>query len=398
MTIGTDRRTFLKAAGTSALAIGIAPAFLGATDKAGKKPVVIGNGDYLYECHHLWGEVPDHIQYLNTHGTAVGKDGLVYISHQGRGNAPCDVVVVFEPSGKFVRSFGKEYAGAGHGIDLREEGGTEFVYLSNTSNQSVVKCTTDGEVVWKKLIPEEPHLYDEPTAAAIQAAKDAGSPAPARPNYSPTNVCFGPHGGFYIGDGYGSNYIHQYDLDGKWIRSFGGSGQEAGKMVTPHGQWIDTRGGEHRLVVADRANVRLQYFTLDGKPVEIFQGVPEAEKEKAGTKGVAAVAGGGEVPVTYFYGMGFPANVETQGDLLLVPDLHARIILMNVKNEIVANLGFDEEWTRTVLDGFKVRGQDPAGYPAGKFVHPHDATFDADGNIYVAEWVDRGRLTFLKKV
>jgi hypothetical protein len=31
-------------------------------------------------------------------------------------------------------------------------------------------------------------------------------------------------------------------------------------------------------------------------------------------------------------------------------------------------------------------------------VHPHDACFDNKGNIYVAEWVQTGRVTKLKKV
>ena len=33
-----------------------------------------------------------------------------------------------------------------------------------------------------------------------------------------------------------------------------------------------------------------------------------------------------------------------------------------------------------------------------KFVHPHDACFDVDGNILVAEWVATGRMTKLRKV
>ena len=49
------------------------------------------------------------------------------------------------------------------------------------------------------------------------------------------------------------------------------------------------------------------------------------------------------------------------------------------------------------LDGFKVRS-DPSRWKAGKFVHPHDACFDKDGNIFVVEWVDAGRITKLKKV
>ena len=44
------------------------------------------------------------------------------------------------------------------------------------------------------------------------------------------------------------------------------TGNEPGKMQTPHGIWLDDRPGrEPSLVVADRANARLQYFTLDGK-------------------------------------------------------------------------------------------------------------------------------------
>lgn len=397
MTLRASRRTFLKAAGGSLLAAGIAPAVHGATDKAGTRLPVIGTGDYRYECHHLWGTVPDHIKWKNTHGVAVDREGLVYVTHQGVANAPCDTVVVFEPGGKFVRSFGKAYAGGGHGISIRNEGGTDFLYLSNTGLKSVVKCTTTGEVVWEKSTPEETGLYSPPDSKAVAAAKEKGKKPPATPKYSPTNICFGPDGDFYVGDGYGSSYIHQYKLDGTWLRSWGGNGTEAGKMRTPHGQWLDSRSGTPRLVVADRANARLQYFTLDGEPVEIIQGIPATEKGKNNTRGTLLDPHENEIPVTYVYGLSFPADLETQGEFLLVPDLHARVILMNGKNEIVANLGLDEEWTAHVLDGRKVR-TNPAQWESGKFVHPHDACFDPDGNIYVAEWVDQGRITFLKRV
>lgn len=397
MNTSASRRQFLKAAGSSIFATGIAPAIVGAADKAGTRPVVIGAGDYRYECHHQWGELPSHITWKNTHGTAIDQDGLVYITHQGNAQAPCDTVIVFDPAGKFVRSFGKAYAGGGHGISIREEEGTEYVYLSNTGLKSVVKCTKQGEVVWSKLTPTEPHLYDSPTSEQVRAAQESGKPTPKAPNYSPTNLCFGIHGDFYIGDGYGSSYIHQYSSEGKWIRSWGGTGTEAGKMRTPHGQWLDGRGEPPRLVVADRANSRLQYFSLDGKPLEIFQGIKADQKEKSGTREMLSGADGISIPVTNVYGLSFPADLETRGDLLLVPDLHARILLMDKQNQIVANLGFDEAWTARVLDGFKMRMQ-PETWENGRFIHPHDACFDSRGNLYVAEWVDRGRVSFLKRV
>ena len=60
---------------------------------------------------------------------AVDEAGLIYIKHRAGASKPKtpgeaqDTIVVFDPAGKFVRSFGKEYHGGGHGIDIREEDG-----------------------------------------------------------------------------------------------------------------------------------------------------------------------------------------------------------------------------------------------------------------------------------
>ena len=43
--------------------------------------------------------------------------------------------------------------------------------------------------------------------------------------------------------------------------------------------------------------------------------------------------------------------------MLLVPDLHARVTLFDKDNKVIAHLGYDPEWTKKVLDGFKMRGQ-----------------------------------------
>ena len=83
--------------------------------------------------------------------------------------------------------------------------------------------------------------------------------------------------------------------------------------------------------------------------------------------------------------------------MLLIPDLHARLTLMDPKNQVISHLGYDPEWTKTVLDGFKVRTQ-PEQWTDGRFVHPHDACFDHQGNIIVAEWVVPGRISKLRKL
>jgi hypothetical protein len=347
----TTRRSFLKTAGAATFAATVGPTILHATDKAGSKPPVLGTGAYQYEVvSHSWGELPSHIVWGETHGVAVDEAGLVYIKHRNYAKTPMDAIVVFDPQGKFVRSFGKEFHRGGHGIDVRKEGNEEFLYLCDVQHGIVAKTTLKGEHVWIKWVPEESGVYTK------------------NEKYSPTNVAFGADGGFYVGDGYGSNYIHQYDKDAKWVRTWGGFGDAPGKMKTPHGLWLDDRPGrEPSLVVADRANARLQYFTLDGKHLG------------------------------FVHEVSFPAHFDLRGEVMLVPDLHARVSLFDKTNKVIAHLGYDPQWTKQVLAGFKMRGT-PERWQAGKFVHPHDACFDKDGNIFVVEWVPTGRVSLLRKV
>ncbi len=355
-----NRREFIA---TAAVA-GTGPILLGMSKKADEKNPVIGVEGHKYECVHNWGELPAGYAWQTTHNVALDSAGLVYVTHQGVGKQ-MDTVIVFDPKGKFVRSFGKDWHGGGHGIEIRKEGGEEFIYLCNTwtPNSKLVKTNLKGEFVWAKGRPECAE-YDVRT-----------DPKDKRrviwPAYNPTNICWLPDGGFNVGDGYGSNYMLNYDKDANLVKVFGGGGAQLGRLATPHGQWVDARDpAKPVLVVCDRANGRLQWFTLDGTALAA------TEKEKV---------------------VLFPAHAKVRGDVLMVPDLHARVSLFDKANKPIVHLGDDEEWRKKVLDGFKIRSQ-PKEWVAGKFVHPHDAAFDKDGNIFVVEWVSTGRVTLLKKV
>ena len=151
------------------------------------------------------------------------------------------------------------------------------------------------------------------------------------------------------------------------MRTIGGTGSEDGQFQTPHGQWLDSRDGVPKLVVADRANKRLQWFDMDGRHLKTMGGFL------------------------------FPADIDIQGDLVVVPDLHCRVTLLDKNNRVIAQLGDDPIWRERALAGFKMRGQRDQWLP-GKFVHPHDACFDRDGNIFVTEWVDTGRVSKLRKL
>ncbi len=346
-----SRRHFLRAGAVTSAALLTGAPFIRAQDKTGNAPVIVGEGDHQYECMHGWGQLPDTIKWGNTHNVAVDEAGLIYIKHQTSGSAPMDSIVVFDPAGKVVRSFGEEYSGGGHGLDLRKEGNQEFLYLCSTKQRLVTKTTLRGEIVWATSTPWESGVYDD------------------KKKFTPTNVAFHPDGGFWVADGYGSSYVHEYDKDGKWVRTFGGAGKEHGQLQTPHGLWLDTRGGkEPVLTICDRANARLETYSLDGKYLSTT----------------------GEVS--------YPAHLDTRGDLLLCADLHARVTLFDKENKVISHLGYDPAWTEQVLaDKMKMRTQ-PERWQPGRFVHPHDACFDKDGNIFVVEWVSTGRVTKLRRV
>lgn len=352
-----SRRHFLGVTAGMATAAALPTPFIHASNKSGSKNVVIGEGEFQFECIHDWGMIslPNDATYGNaSHGVTIDADGLIYITHN-QGNPGS--IFVFDPDGNFVKTMGEFHTAGkksrGHGIDIREEDGKEFIYLAASDPKlGFAKLDLDGEVVWRKELKD--------------LAEETGKYQPDV-GYRPTNTCFAPDGGYFLGDGYGSNWIHQYDKNDRFIRSIGGTGQQDGQFRTPHGQWLDDRDGTPKLVVADRANERLQWFDMEGNHLRTLGGFL------------------------------FPADVDIQGDIMLVPDLHCRITLLDKDNEVIVHLGDDAAWRKQALDGFKMRRQREKWQP-GKFVHPHDACFDNQGNIFVTEWVTTGRVTKLRRV
>jgi hypothetical protein len=344
------RRSFLVTAAAAACA----PTFLGATDKAGSKPPILGRGEYRYEAIHDWGELPSAIKYGNTHGVCEDSQGNIYIHHTVFATSESfDTIVVFDEQGKFVRSWGRQFKGGAHGLTIRKEGSDEFLYLCDFQHGIVTKRTLKGEEVFTLGYPAESEAYKP---------KDRTSEVV----YRPTNVAIAPNGDIYVGDGYGSSFINQYNQKAEFIRTFGGLGKGDDQVDCPHGLWIDLRGETPLLVVTDRGNSRLQRFTLDGKHVD-------------------SIVGTSQMPC-YLH--------ERNGDVVIA-DLMSKVIILDRKNQVVATLG-EGEYSKQ--DWSTVRIQAPGTFAPGRFVCPHGACFDHEGNIFVVEWVEAGRVTKLQRV
>lgn len=330
-----------------------APSIVGTSNKAGTTRPVAGSGDHVYEVIHDWGELPPEIRYGNTHGVCEDSQGRIYIHHTvNKDSQSHNAMVVFDADGKFISSWGPEFLGGAHGLHIQKEGREEFLYLCDKERAIVVKATLKGEPVWTIGYPDQSDAY--------QAGVDG-----QKPKYSPTNLAIAPNGDIYVGDGYGSSYINQYNSKGEYIRAFGGLGNEAGKVSCPHGLIVDTRDGkEPILIVADRGNKRIQRFTLEGEHIDFVQGT------------------------------NMPCHFDhwKNGDMV-VPDLDARVTLMDRDNRVIEHLGDDSgsDWRKT-------RTMTRDKFTSGKFITPHGACFDHAGNIFVVEWVEVGRVTKLRKI
>ena len=198
------RREFIAAAAVPALS----PILLNMQDKSGTRAPVLGAGAFTYEAIHDWGELPANIRWGNTHGVVEDSQGNIYVHHTVHATSEIpDSMVVFDRNGRFIRSWGREFRGVAHGLHIRKEAGTEYLYLTvnsvaaNAANPpdiqgAVVKATLKGEIVWRIQGPPDIEAYRTP-------------PQPGT-RYNPTNLAVAPNGDVYVADGYGFYYINQY--------------------------------------------------------------------------------------------------------------------------------------------------------------------------------------------
>ncbi|MCX6951853.1 MAG: hypothetical protein NTV51_06765 [Verrucomicrobia bacterium] len=342
----TTRRRFLATLAT----ITLAPRLRAAAEP---EPVIVGEGAYRYRFNDRWAQLPAHLAWGLTHGVVVDRRRHVHVFHTSRKEAKSrDCVVVFDAAGRFVRSWGEQFFGGAHGFDLVVEDGREILYLTDLQ-KGLFKMTLDGELLWHVEKPEWYKSHPEVTA------------------YRPSNVAVAPNGDVYFADGYGSYYIHHYTKDGRYVRTFGGPGEAAGRTQHPHGLFVDRRGPEPLLVVAENDPKgekpgRLQAFSLDGEHRRFLP-----------------------TPVRS------PRHFDQLGKLAAIPDLDARVTLVDENYRTVANLG-DGWTTKTEVRTLRTKPSDQ--FTPGKFVCPHDAAFDADGSLFIAEWVNYGRIVKLEKL
>jgi len=345
------RRGFLKQCAQATVSAALPPFFLVTSDKSGSRLPVVGSGVHTYECVHDWLVPPDGLVWGDTHGLAQDEQGLIYVAHTvNKSSMRGEAIVVYDSSGRFVRAFGEEFRGGAHGLGIRSEQGSEVLYHCDINQCKIVKTTLGGQVLWAHGYPTEDQAYRQ------------------RPiDFVPTNVAFLPNGDFYVGDGYGSHHVLRFSSSGKFLGEVGGPGRGDGEFDTPHGLYVDRRGKDSVLVIADRGNRRLQTFDSKGKHLRTV-------KDDSRLR--------------------MPCHFATRGEWMVCPDLDSQVCILDRDYNVVAQLGDGRAANGEV--GSR-RKQSRAEFTPGQFITPHAAIFLHSGDILVAEWLPIGRLTLLRR-
>ncbi len=334
----TERRNFLKSSAVLAGAAAVPHFSFNIISRKKAKGPVVGQGDFKYRVDKEWG-VQDFskVPVKNCHEMVQDKQGrLILLTDETRNN-----VIFYDRSGKVLKTWGNDFPGA-HGLTLSEEGGEEFLYITDTVKHQVYKSTLDGEILLTIDCPMDSGVYEKSE------------------EFVPTETTIAPNGDIYVADGYGKDYISVFDSKGKFKSYFGGKGDGNEHFDCAHGITLDTRQDQlDSLLITSRTAQKFKRFSLQGEFIESID----------------------------ISGM-WPCRPVIKGD-----DLYFAIIVTNswwdydgfvaifdknhqLKSAPGANVEFDSTGSAT-----------KAEYDRNTFLSPHDVCVDNDLNLYVPQWM-----------
>ena len=216
-------------------------------------------GSAVYRTDGDWAKLPAPRVWGSTSAVYPAADGINIWVGERCGENTCvghdelDPILLFNPAGEVIRSFGKGMIVWPHGIHVDPQGNVWMADAQGEGNR--------GHQV-HKFSPEGELLMSLGQAGVAGAGEDTFN--------QPSDVLVAPDGSIFVVDGHGArgnNRTVKFDKDGKFIKQWGQTGTADGDFRDPHALAMDSQG---RLFVADRANSRLQIFDQDGNHLDTW--------------------------------------------------------------------------------------------------------------------------------
>ena len=299
---------------------------------------LIGHKAHRYKVLYGWGDLNANTHPIaDCHEMVIDKIGRIFLlTNEVRNN-----ILIYNGNGTLNGSWGSCYPGA-HGLSIAEQNGEQFLFITDIVRHQVIKTTLNGKELLILNYPKEIHAY--------QTAEQ----------FNPTETAIAPNGDIYITDGYGLQFVIQYNSVGQYIRHWGGLGNADDQFDCVHGIAIDNRDAENpTLLITSRNHNAFKRFTLDGQYIE---------------------------------------TISLPGSFVCRPVIFERFLYAAVFRS-GSNTNFGSGYI-TILDEHNKVVSTPGGsmpkYVDGVlqaqhqekpvFIHPHDICVDNDGNIIVCQW------------
>ena len=330
-----SRRSFIKKVSLTASIPLYIPSLYGASKVFLNDP--IGHGDFKFEVNKDWGVQNSNIHPVNHCHEMVmdSKNRIILTTTHPKNN-----ILIYDRSGKVLDSWGLNYPGA-HGLSIVDQGGEEFLFITDPDSNKFCKTTLKGEKLIELSYPKE-----------IQAYSNASQ-------FKPTEIAVAENGDFYVADGYGLDYVIQYDSKGNYIRHFGGHGDGNDLFDCCHGITIDSRNKTNpTLLISSRSKNEFKRFSLVGKWIETIK-LPGCYVCRPVIKGEYLLFA---VIVTKDWGV-----------------YDGMLAVLNKNNKVVS---FPGGSSPSYFDKMLVKPE----YDQISFRNPHDVCIDDDWNLYVPQW------------
>lgn len=334
-----DRRDFIKKSALVAGAGMVAPSLtFGITNSIKNMGEIVGHGNFKYRVDKEWGvQDPSKVPVNDCHEMVLDGKGRIFMTTTGENN---NNILIYDKSGKVLDSWGTEFPGA-HGLTISGEGNDQFLFITDPNTHKVSKTTLNGRVLMTIERPKEVDGYTNDD------------------QFLPTETAIMPNGDIYVADGYGQNFIIQYNSKGEYIRHFGGSGDGDSNFSCCHGITLDSRNADHpTLLITSRAKQEFKRFSLDGKHLETIS-LPGCSICR---------------PVIHGDHIYFAVIVTKTWD-----SYDGMLAVLDKDNKIVSLPGGS---TPDYVDGVLKEPE----YDGKTFRNPHDVLVDEDGNLYVPQW------------
>ena len=208
-----------------------------------------------YRTTRDWGQLPPGVTWAAVTAIEPAPDGTIFVVHRCVANS-CEArteppILVFDKTGRLLRSFGQGIFNFPHGGMVDREGNLWMTDArgGNGIGHQALKLSPLGKVLM------------------TLGTKGVSGSGPAHFD-QPTDVVEAPGGDLFVSDSHRdgkNNRVVHFTKSGKYIAEWGTKGAGPGQFSEPHTMAMDSQG---RLFVGDRENNRIQIFDQSGKFLE----------------------------------------------------------------------------------------------------------------------------------